>query len=133
MSLHRAVAPFEGDGRELRLAELVVGAENQIDGIGMAEYTAFHDGMSEVEHSFGLTRSDIPNPCLGVVRCRRLEQKRWNGNEVTETDLTGADGVGDGILGGQSARGETVDHDAIGIMANFDPRIRRNAMETAVR
>jgi hypothetical protein len=63
MSLHRAVAPFAGDGRELRLAKLVVGAGNQIDGIGMAEYTALHDGMSEVEHSFGLiTRSDIPNP-----------------------------------------------------------------------
>src|ERR1019366_3067205 len=99
MSLRGAVAALAGDGRELRLAELVVGAGNQIDGIGMAEYASLQDGVREIENAFRfITGCDIPKLRLRVIRGGRLEQERRNRNQVAETDFAGANGVSYGIL-----------------------------------
>ena len=75
------------------------------------------------------------SPCdeMSVVwRARWQHSSTKNGGmeKRCRGDRTGADGVGDAILDGQSVRGGTLTHNAIGIMANFDFRIRPECDET---
>ncbi len=99
MSLRRPVAAFARDGRESGLAKLIVSAGNEVHRIGVAEDTAFGDGVSEIKNVFRLiTGSHIPHAALRIIRNGRLEEERGNRNKITETDFAGANGIGDRIF-----------------------------------
>jgi len=59
MSAAIAVTPLAGDGRECRLAELIVGAGNEVRGIRVAKDAALRDRVGEIENTLRLVTSQI--------------------------------------------------------------------------
>jgi hypothetical protein len=112
---------------------LVIGARDEIDGVGVTEDATFGDRVSEIEHAFGFVAwSDVPSSGLRIIGDGRLKEVGRDGNEIAETDFAGTYGEGDGVFGGEAAGGETVGHDASGIVADGDVGIRGGVVKMTV-
>jgi len=90
--------------------------------------------VSEIENPFRLiTWCYIPNARLGIVGPGRLEEERRYRNEVTESHFARSDGVSNWIFRSQSFRCHTMEHGAIGSMANLDFGIGSSVTDPSIR
>ena len=134
MGFGGSVTAFTRNGRKRGLTKSVFGAWYEICAVGVAEYASLGDRVSEIENPFRLiARSYIPNSCLRIIGRGRLKEERRYRNEVTESHFARSDGVSNWIFRGQSFRYHTMEHGAIGSMANLDFGIGSRVTDPSIR